>query len=177
MTGTLKIQLAKGALQTDDVVSAVQYIGSIVSPRSNDVRVDCTGGFNVITQHNDNFRTGAYLAESTLLPDAVLRQGTCQPQQPLDAQERVLGQAVAEAEGPPAEGAGRPSRPGALGPWGRAGGAEPMPVAVELNGLLPGLGPGRGAPERGPGAPGLGAPGRGPPDPCGRGPDGRAPWS
>src|SRR5438067_4217441 len=77
--------------------------------------------------------------------------------------------------GPPAEGAGRPSRPGALGPWGRAGGAEPMPVAVELNGLLPGLGPGRGAPERGPGAPGLGAPGRGPPDPCGRGADGLEP--
>ena len=36
-----------------------------------------------------------------------------------------------------------------------------MPVAVELNGLLPGLGPGRGAPGRGPDPPGLGAPGRG----------------
>ena len=38
-----------------------------------------------------------------------------------------------------------------------------MPVAVELNGLLPGLGPGRGAPGRGPGPPDLGAPGRGAP--------------
>src|SRR5437867_1625445 len=50
------------------------------------------------------------------------------------------------APGPPPAGPGRPSRPGTAGPWGRAGGAEPMPVAVELNGLLPGLGPGRGAP-------------------------------
>ena len=55
----------------------------------------------------------------------------------------------------------RPGWPG-TGPWVRAGGVEPMPVAVELNGLLPGLGPGRGAPGRG--APGRGAPGRGAPD-------------
>ena len=52
-----------------------------------------------------------------------------------------------------------------------------MPVAVELNGLLPGRGPGRGAPGRGPGAPGLGAPGRGAPGPWGLGADGLAPWS
>ena len=51
-----------------------------------------------------------------------------------------------------------------------------MPVAVELNGLLPGRGPGRGAPGRGPGAPGLGAPGRGAPDPWGLGADGLAAW-
>ena len=39
---------------------------------------------------------------------------------------------------------------GAPGWPGRgARGAEPMPVAVELNGLLPGRGPGRGAPWRG----------------------------
>ena len=49
-----------------------------------------------------------------------------------------------------------------------------MPVAVELNGLLPGLGPGRGAPGRG--APGRGAPGRGAPDGGVRGADGRVPW-
>src|SRR5438552_3758622 len=30
---------------------------------------------NVTTQHNDNFRTGAYLAETSLLPDAVSRRG------------------------------------------------------------------------------------------------------
>ena len=52
-----------------------------------------------------------------------------------------------------------------------------MPVAVELKGLLPGRGPGRGAPERGPCAPGLGAPGRGAPGPAGLGADGLAPWS
>ena len=42
-----------------------------------------------------------------------------------------------------------------------------MPVAVELNGLLPGLGPGRGAPVRA--FPGRGAPGRGAPGPDVRG--------
>jgi hypothetical protein len=52
-----------------------------------------------------------------------------------------------------------------------------MPVAVELNGLLPGRGPGRGAPERGPGAAGLGAPGRGAPGPWGLDAAGLAPWS
>jgi hypothetical protein len=47
-----------------------------------------------------------------------------------------------------------------------------MPVAVELNGLFPGLGPGRGAPGRGvPDTPGLGAPDRG-----GRGAGGLPPW-
>ena len=53
-----------------------------------------------------------------------------------------------------------------------------MPVAVELNGLLPGLGPGRGAPGRGPAADGRGADGRGAPDPDPwvLGADGRAPW-
>src|SRR5215471_18273655 len=30
---------------------------------------------NVLTQHNDNFRTGAYLAETELTPDKVHRQG------------------------------------------------------------------------------------------------------
>src|SRR6266700_3299855 len=78
--------------------------------------------------------------------------------------------------GPPAEGPGRPDWPGAPGPWGLAGGADPMPVAVELNGLLPGLGPGRGAPGRGPGAPDLGAPGRGAPGPWVLGADGLVPW-
>ena len=52
-----------------------------------------------------------------------------------------------------------------------------MPVAVELNGLLPGRGPGRGAPGRGPGAAGLGAPGRGAPGPWGLDAAGLAPWS
>jgi hypothetical protein len=56
-----------------------------------------------------------------------------------------------------------PAAPEAPGWPGRAPrGADPMPVAVELNGLLPGRGPGRG------GA-GVPAGGRGPPGP-GRGP-------
>ena len=50
-----------------------------------------------------------------------------------------------------------------------------MPVAVELNGLLPGLGPGRGAPGRGPDPPGLGAPGRGAPGPWVLGAEGLPP--
>jgi len=50
-----------------------------------------------------------------------------------------------------------------------------MPVAVELNGLLPGLGPGRGAPGLGAaGPPGRGAPGRGAPGPDVRGAPGLA---
>jgi hypothetical protein len=42
-----------------------------VSAHSNEVTVGCDGGANVVTQHNDNFRTGAYLAETTLTPKAV----------------------------------------------------------------------------------------------------------
>ena len=89
---------------------------------------------------------------------------------------RAPGRGPPGPPGPPAEGPGRAGWPGAPGPWGLAGGAEPMPVAVELNGLLPGLGPGRGAPGRGPGPPDLGAPGRGAPVPWVLGADGLAPW-
>jgi hypothetical protein len=68
------------------------------------------------------------------------------------------------APGPP----GAPVCPG-LGPLG----ADPIPVAVELNGLLPGRGPGRG----GPGTPVAGRPaeppGRGEPPGAGRGAAGR----
>ena len=60
----------------------------------------------------------------------------------------------------------------ALNQGGRAGGADPMPVAVELNGLLPGLGPGRGPLGRGPEPPALGAPGLGAPGPEVLGADG-----
>jgi hypothetical protein len=66
----------------------------------------------------------------------------------------VPGGAAKAAEPPP------PAAPGAPGWPGRAPrGADPIPVAVELNGLLPGRGPGRG----GPGVPaaGRGAPGPG----------------
>jgi hypothetical protein len=51
-----------------------------------------------------------------------------------------------------------------------------MPVAVELNGLLPGRGPGRGPPGRGPpGVGGRGVPGREAPEAWGRGAEGRLP--
>jgi hypothetical protein len=68
----------------------------------------------------------------------------------------------------PAKAAGaEPAGPGVPGWPGLAPrGADPMPVAVELNGLLPGRGPGRGGPgvPAGPRPgepPGLGAPGPG----------------
>ncbi len=64
-----------------------------------------------------------------------------------------------------------PLAAGAPGWPGRgARGAEPMPVAVELNGLLPGRGPGRGAPWRG--AAGAPVPAAGAAAGPGRGPDG-----
>ncbi len=77
--------------------------------------------------------------------------------------------------GPPGRGPPGAAVPGAAGPgpaWaaGAAGrGVAPMPVAVELNGLLPGRGPGRGA-CRWPGAAGRGpgAAGRGPGSPPAR---------
>jgi hypothetical protein len=73
------------------------------------------------------------------------------------------------ADWPVPGGAAKAEPPAGAPDWpGRAPrGAEPMPVAVELNGLLPGRGPGRG----GPGVPagGLGAPDRGALGP-GRGP-------
>ena len=89
------LHVGKGVtLQTGDVLSAVQYVGSIVSPFSDDVRVGCGGGFNVITQHNDNFRSGVYLAENTLLPDAVLRQGMQEAFPPVNLEGGVDTQAL-----------------------------------------------------------------------------------
>jgi hypothetical protein len=65
-----------------------------------------------------------------------------------------------------------PAPPGAPGWPGLAPrGADPMPVAVELNGLLPGRGPGRGGPGTPAGGRGV-PPGLGAPEP-GRGAGGR----
>jgi hypothetical protein len=67
--------------------------------------------------------------------------------------------------GPPGP-AGPAAEPGGTWP-GAVRGVAPMPVAVELKGLLPGRGPGRGPgrwpgpPGRGPAEPGRGAAGRG----------------
>src|SRR5712692_2283351 len=53
-----------------DAITALQYIGSIVSPMSNTVHVNCSRQ-NVVTQHNDNARHGAQLAETRLTPANV----------------------------------------------------------------------------------------------------------
>ncbi len=91
---------------------------------------------------------------------------------------RPAGRGPAGRGPPVGPGAPEAGAPGAAGlPACGARGAAPMPVAVELNGLLPGLGPGRGAPRwppcgavgRGPATAGRGAAGRGvAPSGCGR---------
>jgi hypothetical protein len=53
-----------------DVITAVQYIGGVISPTSNEVHVNCFPQ-NVVTQHNDNARRGGQLAETILTPANV----------------------------------------------------------------------------------------------------------
>src|SRR5205823_4258137 len=56
-------------LNIGDVLYLRQYLGSIISQPSNSVPViDCR---NVVTQHNDNHRSGAYLHETRLTPSTV----------------------------------------------------------------------------------------------------------
>lgn len=58
-----------GHFNLNDKVSVVQYTGPTISAVSNTVWVgDCA---NVVTQHNDNNRSGAYLAETKLTPLTV----------------------------------------------------------------------------------------------------------
>jgi len=57
-----------------DKITALQYIGSIVSPMSSPVIVNCFRQ-NVVTQHNDNARQGAQLAETALTPASVSGPG------------------------------------------------------------------------------------------------------
>jgi hypothetical protein len=78
--GTLKLPIGTGVtLAAGDDVSVVQYVkssfGTFVSDPSNVVTIGCAGGRNVVTQHNDNHRTGAYTSETTLAPGAVLARG------------------------------------------------------------------------------------------------------
>jgi hypothetical protein len=73
--GELELNLAAGvALNIGDVLYARQLIGGVQSAQSRRVRVtDCR---NVVTQHNNNSRTGAYLHETVLTPAAVRTGGT-----------------------------------------------------------------------------------------------------
>jgi hypothetical protein len=58
------------AFAVGDTVQVIEYIGTIVSPSSNIVTVNCAKQ-NVITQHNNNARQGGQLAESMLTPANV----------------------------------------------------------------------------------------------------------
>jgi outer membrane protein assembly factor BamB len=78
--GTVKLAVGAGVTLGDgDVLTVVQYVsssfGTFFSNPSNAVTIGCGGGSDVITQHNDNRRTGAYTAETTLTPAAVLARG------------------------------------------------------------------------------------------------------
>ena len=81
--GTLKLPVGGGGvvLEAGDVLTVVQGLessfGTFLSDPSNAVTVGCSGGANVITQHNDNHRTGAYTSENILTPGAVLARGMC----------------------------------------------------------------------------------------------------
>jgi len=59
---------AKWALGDEAVV--LQYVGSTVSPKSAPAFANCSKQ-NVVTQHNDNQRSGANLAEAVLKPSNV----------------------------------------------------------------------------------------------------------
>ncbi len=73
--GDVKMSLGSGNFALGDTVWVVQYVGSVVSPQSNTVIADCSGGGNVITQHNNNYRSGTNLNETVLTPAAVLARG------------------------------------------------------------------------------------------------------
>jgi hypothetical protein len=67
--GDLVMNLGGGATwQFGDQIRAVQYVGNVISPDSAVVFVGCA---NVITQHNDNSRTGGYTVETKLTPANV----------------------------------------------------------------------------------------------------------
>jgi LGFP repeat len=66
--GDLKMALGGGAaLALGDEVHVIQYVGSVISPHSNSLFANCAPD-NVVTQHNDNSRSGSYPAETHLTP-------------------------------------------------------------------------------------------------------------
>jgi hypothetical protein len=78
--GTLKASVGTGVtLEDGDPLTVVQYVkstfGTFFSAPSNQVTVGCDQPGNVVTQHNNNQRTGVYATETTLTPGAVLARG------------------------------------------------------------------------------------------------------
>jgi hypothetical protein len=69
--GDLVLRLGGGRrLEEGDLLTAVQTIGGIASPLSTAIMVNCSTQ-NVVTQHNDNRRTGWARHETTLTPTTV----------------------------------------------------------------------------------------------------------
>lgn len=62
-------------LAAGDQLTVVQQLGTLTSPPSNEVTVGCAGNGNVVTQHNDNHRTGVHPYETTLTPSQVSAHG------------------------------------------------------------------------------------------------------
>jgi outer membrane protein assembly factor BamB len=78
--GTVKVPVGiSNNLADGDPLTIIQYkaskFGTYFSDPSNQVTVGCEDPGNVVTQHNDNFRTGVYAGETTLTPAAVLARG------------------------------------------------------------------------------------------------------
>ncbi len=78
--GALKTSLGAGVTLNDgDSLTALQYVksafGTYYSAPSNPLTVGCQQPGNVVTQHNDNQRTGVYAAETTLTPATVSARG------------------------------------------------------------------------------------------------------
>jgi len=69
--GNITMALGGGATWAlGDEAHVVQYVGNVISPRSASAYANCAKQ-NVITQHNDNSRSGANLAETVLKPSNV----------------------------------------------------------------------------------------------------------
>jgi hypothetical protein len=67
--GDVPITIAPpAAFATGDKIQVLQYIGTVVSPRSNTVTVDCD---SVTTYHYDNARSGLNASETGLTPPPV----------------------------------------------------------------------------------------------------------
>ncbi|WP_109488503.1 LGFP repeat-containing protein [Occallatibacter savannae] len=69
--GDLTMALGGGATWTlGDEIHVIQYVGPVISPSSTSLFADCSPS-NVLTQHNDNSRSGSYRAEVHLTPGNV----------------------------------------------------------------------------------------------------------